>query len=500
MACSLAAAQLAVPLSGAVPLTLRSQVFTALRWTAGARLVSQVFTWVITLVVIRLLTPADYGLLAMANFALGFMVLIADGGVGPTLVQRPTLSARELRQGFGIVLVAHFALAAALVAAAPLVARFFEEPQLALIVRVLSVQLVIAAFAVIPDVLLQRRFDFRNLSLIDLGATITGSLLTLVLAVAGHGVWALVLGSLVMQALKTASINVLARWVDRPEFSLAGTRALLTVGGQTSLGRVIWFFFIQADTVIAGRWLGKEALGYYSVAMHLASLPNTRITALVNQVAFPAFSRMQSDLPRVAANTLLGVRVLSVVSFPILWGISSIAPEVVEVILGPAWTNVSLPLQVLGLVMPLRLVSTFVPNAVQGLGRFDVVLINIVVAFLVMVPAFAIGVQWGLMGLSLAWLIGTPVMFLLNMRRSMNVLQTRLSSLLAGMGRPAVAAVVMYGTIAACRTTAVAEFAAPVRLGILILAGALAYVAATFTVNRRGLTEVLALLRGIARE
>jgi len=475
-------------------------VFSALRWTAGARLVSQLCTWAITLVVIRLLTPADYGLLAMASIALGFVTLIADGGLGPALVQRPTLSERELSQGFGIVLVVHFAMAAALVAAAPLIARFFEEPRLVLIVRALSLQIVMAAFAVIPEALLQRRFEFQNRSLLDLGATIAGSLLTLVLALAGYGVWALVLGSLTTQALRSAGMNFLARWIGKPEFSLAGARALLTVGGQTSLGRVIWFFFIQADALIAGRWLGKEALGFYTVAMHLASLPNTRITALINQVAFPAFSRMQSDLSWVAANTLLGVRVLSIVSFPILWGISSVAPEVVEVVLGPSWASSTIPLQVLGLVMPLRLVSTFVPNAVQGLGRFDVALNNIVVAFVVMVPAFAIGVQWGLVGLSLAWLFGTPVMFLLNMRQNMAVLQTRVGSLLAGMGRPAVAGLVMYGTVAACRTTTVAEFAAPVRLGLLILVGTLAYVATTLALNRQGLRELLALLKGVARE
>jgi teichuronic acid exporter len=481
-------------------LTLRAQVFTALRWTAGARLMSQVVTWAITLIVIRLLTPADYGLLAMASIALGFVTLIADGGLGPALVQRPTLSEGELRQAFGIVLAVHFALAVALVAAAPMIAHFFDEPRLVLIIRALSLLVVMAAFSVIPESLLERRLEFRNRSLLDLGATITGSLLTLALALAGYGVWALVFGSLTMQALKSAGMNVLARWIGRPEFSLAGARALLTAGGQTSLGRVIWFFFIQADMLIAGRWLGKEALGFYSVAMHLASLPNTRITALINQVAFPAFSRMQADLSWVAAKTLLGVRLLSFLSFPILWGLSSVAPEVVEVVLGPAWANTTLPLQVLGLIMPLRLVSTFVPNAVQGLGRFDVGLRNIIVAFTVMVPAFAIGVQWGLVGLSLAWLFGTPVMFLLNMRQNMAVLKTRLRSLLAAMGRPAMAGVVMYGAIAACRTTVVAEFASPVRLGLLIMVGALAYVTATFAFNRAGLRELLALIRGVARD
>lgn len=488
---------LAKTLLHASTLMLRAQVFTAIRWTASARMLSQLVTWAITLVVIRLLTPADYGLLAMATMFLGFLMMVADVGIGPALVQKPGLSERELRQAFGIVLVFHLALAAALAVAAPLIASFFDDARLVPIVRVLSLRLVIGAFAVVPDAALQRELEFRKRSLLDLAATVAGSLVTLSLALAGGGVWALVFGSMTSQALKTVGINLLARCLKWPEFSLAEVRSLLFFGGQATLARVIWFFLVQADAFIAGKWLGKEALGFYSVAMHLASLPNQRISALINEVAFPAFSRLQHDVPRVAANTLLGVRVLSMVSFPILWGISSVAPEIVRVFLGLKWTESILPLQILGLVMPLRMITNFVSNPIQGLGRFGVGLANVVVAFLVMVTAFAVGVQWGLVGLCLAWLIGTPIVFLANMSRSTVVLGVPLNLLLASMARPAVTASVMYGVVVGCRTTVLAHVTDTARLAPLILAGALTYGLMTLLLNRQGLTEALALLRGV---
>jgi len=132
-------------------MTLRKQVFSAIRWTAGARAISQVITWAITLVVVRLLTPGDYGLLAMASIFLGFMVTLADAGMGPFLVQRPELTGRIVNQMFGLVLLVYLALAGLLVLTAPLIAQFFGEPRLVSVARVLSLHLVLGSLAVVPD-------------------------------------------------------------------------------------------------------------------------------------------------------------------------------------------------------------------------------------------------------------------------------------------------------------------------------------------------------------
>ena len=362
---------------------MREQVMSALRWTIGARLTAQIVTWAITLVVIRILSPTDYGLLAMATVFIGFLTMFSEFGLGSAVVQRQDIDIPTLRRAFGVIVTIHFLLAGIVLSAAPLIADFFKEPRLVPIVRVLGFQFVLAAFAVMPDAMLQRRMEFRRRSLLDLSGAIASSVTTLVLALAGHGVWALVAGSLLRQAWKTVGINVLSPFRHWPLFSLTGLRSLLTYGGHLTGAQFLWFFFTQIDIVIAGKWLGKELVGFYSVAVHLSSLPNQRIASVINQVAFPAFARIQHDIESVGRNFLLGVRVLSFVAFPILWGISSVAPEIVEVVLGPRWGPVALPLQVIGLVMPLRMITTFVPNVLQGVGRSDVIFWNYVWASLV---------------------------------------------------------------------------------------------------------------------
>lgn len=471
---------------------------SGLRWTAGARMAAQLITWAITLVVIRILSPADYGLLAMATVFVAFLMMLSDVGLGSAIVQRTEVELPVLRKVFGVVVVVHLFAALLLVLCAPLIASFFGEPRVVPIVQVLALQFVIVAWAVIPNAILQRRMEFRQRSMLDLSAAIVGSASTLGLALAGQGVWALVIGSLLTQTWKTIGLNCISPFWHRPSFDLHGLRGLLKFGTHITGSEILWFFFTQIDMVIAGRWLGKELVGFYAVAMHVASLPNQRIAGIINQVAFPAFARIQDDVGAVGRHLLSGVRILSFFAFPILWGISSTAPEIVPVVLGPKWSVSIVPLQLIGLVMPLRIINNFIPNAVRGIGRSDILLKNAIIASLVMPTAFLIGVNWGLVGLSVAWLVAAPLVFLQSSLSSLPALSLRLGRLANAMAPAAFAGALMYGAVDVMRPLLPIEQWAIFRLSALVSTGVIAYAIASFALNRSGIREVIVLIRGIA--
>jgi len=480
-------------------MNLRSQALSGFRWTASVRLVSQVITWAITLVVIRLLTPADYGLLAMATVFVSFLAMFSELGLGAAVVQKADVDEGLLRRAFGVILVIHFSLAALLMLSAPLIGAFYDEPRVIPVIRVLSLQFILAGFAVIPDAQLQRRMEFRNRSLLDLSGAIAASVTTLAMAFSGAGVWALVAGYILSQIVKTIGTNWLSPFRHWPEFSVKGMKSLLRFGGHFTAAQVFWMFLSQVDLLICAKLLGKEVLGFYSVAMHLASLPSQRISGLVNQVAFPTFSRMQNDLPKVGANVLLGVRILSFFAFPVLWGMSSIAPEIVDVILGAKWAPSTVPMQVLALIIPLRMIGNFMATAIQGIGRTDIVLRNVIWASLISPFAFFIGATWwGLLGLTLAWLVVSPLVFLQAMMRGLPVLGLRLRQLGSAMLPAAGASLVMYGAVTWARQMFSVGQGGVLSLCVLIVVGALAYGAVSFGLNRKGLNEVLDLLRSIA--
>lgn len=481
-------------------MSLRSQALSGFRWTASVRLLSQVITWAITLIVIRLLTPSDYGLLAMATVFVSILAMFSEMGLGAAVVQKAEVDVTLLRRVFGVVLAIHFSLAALLALTAPLIASFYGEPRVTPVIQALSFQFVLAGFAVIPDAQLQRRMEFRNRSLLDLSGAIIASLTTLVMAFSGAGVWALVAGSLLSQTWKTIGINWLSPFPHWPDFSLSGMRSMLRFGGQIAASQLFWMVFSQVDILLCARWLGKEVLGFYSVAMHLASLPNQRISGLVNQVAFPAFSNMQKDIARVGANTLAGVRILSFFAFPILWGLSSVAPELVDVILGSRWASAAIPLQALGLIMPLRMMGNFVQVAVQGIGRSDIVLRNAMTAALIAPMAFFAGIYWGgLFGLSLAWLVVSPVVFLQGVIRGLPALGLRLNTLLLAMMPAAGASLLMYGAVVVVRhLPAIATGDGLLRLCVLVTVGAVTYGVVSLGMNSKGTNEVITMVRGVA--
>jgi O-antigen/teichoic acid export membrane protein len=475
--------------------SLRSKVMPGLFWLGGTRLLSQVLTWAVTIVVIRLLSPADYGLLAMATVFMGFLALVAEAGLGPALIQAPQVDDDTLRRIFGAVILIDTGLCALQFAAAPAIAFFFAEDRLIPIIRVLALQFLLMIFTVIPTALLSRRLSFKGQSMIGLASAVGASLTSLVLALAGYGVWALVASTLVAGLCNAVALNVVQPYLERPSFSLKGMRRFMVLGGQVTAARVLSFAYSQADVFIGGRVLGKDLLGFYSVSLHLASLPVQRISGVVNQIAFPAFAQASQDPKTVPLHMLKGVRMLSLLSFPVLWGISSVAPEFVAVLLGPRWQAAVGPLQLLPLVMPITILSPFLNTAFQGIGRAGVVVRNMLTASIIMPVLFWAGTHWGVMGLSAAWLVGFPLVFLVNLRRMLPLVSLRLADVLAAIALPATAASVMYGCVAAARQVLPSGLPTPAVLATLIATGATAYAIATLAVNRKGLREALRLFR-----
>ena len=247
---------------------------------------------------------------------------------------------------------------------------------------------------------------------------------------------------------------------------------------------MLWFVYSQADLFIAGKLLGKETLGFYSVSMHLASLPVQRMSAIMNDVAFPAFSSIQHDMRAAAEYLLKALRLLSFVAVPVLWGISSIAPEVVIILLGPKWQSAIFPLQVLPLVMPLTLISPVMNTAFQGIGHGRIVLQNVATAAIVMPAAFGIGAGWDLPGLCLAWLFAFPLVLAVNLHRMLPTLGLSFRRVATDLWQSFFCGAVMYGAVLAARKVALLDTGALATMICLIAVGAVTYATLSWLVNR----------------
>jgi O-antigen/teichoic acid export membrane protein len=474
---------------------LRHKVLSGLRWSAGLRFFGQLITWIITIIVMRLLSPKDYGLMGMAGMFIAFLAMVNEIGLGAALIQRRDMDEGMVRQIFGILLIINFGLFFISLFVAPLLAAaFFKEQRLVPLIRLMSVQFIMASFVIIPQSIIDREMLFREKSIIELVSAVSGSLMTLLFALNGWGVWSLVWGSITISLCRTVGFNLIRPYLHLPLFSFKRIGREISFGGYVAITRMLWSLYSQADILIIGRLLGKQLLGFYSVAFTLASLPMQKVSGIINQVAFPAFASVQTDIEKVTSHFLKAVRIMGLVAFPVFFGISSIAPDLVDIVLGEKWSLAIVPLQVLSLVIPIRMISNLISPTLLGLGRADVNFWNAVTASLMLPLGFLIGCYWwDIIGVSLAWVTIFPIIFLINLSRMLRTLKIGLLEVMAALRRPIVAAVIMYISVTMIKII-LPGFEPITRLSLSIIGGALVYVGMVLTLDRKGYYEVLDLI------
>lgn len=476
-------------------MSLKQKVMSGLYWTAGGKLISQTITWVITIIVIRLLDPTDYGLMSLATVLVGILAILNELGLGAAIIQKKDLSENSLKSLFGILLLVNFSFCLVLVLTAPIISNFYNEPRLVKMINVLALQFVFMGFTIIPRSLLLREMAFKKLAYVEFISAITSSLVTLIMAFKGYGVWALVWGTMIMTIISMIGLNIVNPFFHKPQFIIKGMGEFLSLGGYVTLSRVLWYFYTTADILIVGKILSKDLLGFYSVGVMLANLPMQKVSGMINQVAFPAFSSISSNPDAAERHFLKAVRTMSFIAFPILWGIASIAPEIVNIFLGAKWSNASQPLLIIAFIVPIRMISNLISPTALGLGYPEIIFRNSLVAFVVMPIAIYIGTFWGLLGVCLAWVFAFPIVFLGNMYRLVNKLNINLIDVAQAMSKPFLLALFMFGFLQLLKMS---NFGGPydiLRMLFFIVCGAVIYGGLTWLINRDGLIEIRMLVR-----
>jgi teichuronic acid exporter len=476
---------------------VEQQAAVALKWHTVAKVFSQAFSWTVTLIVVRLLAPEDYGLMAVSTVIISIVAGTAEFGLGSSLIQAQSLQRHELTRVAGALGLFNLVCAIALAASAPWIAKLFNEPGLDLVIQVSTMHFVLYAIEAVPQALMQREMNFKSNAAIEVVAVIAGSATTLVLALLDAGVWALVIGNLTGGAVRTVLFVLLGTFV-LPSFILTGIGRHIRFGGQVTAARFLWQLTYQLDTLIAARFLNGQAVGLYSVSMHLATMPVSKTMAIVNQVAFPAVARLQHELPRMRARLLEALRLLAFVAIPALWGLSATAHEFVDVVLGAKWHEAVLPLLLVSLIAPARMLMALFATAASAIGRADLEVRNTLVGALVLPVAFLIGVQGSLAGLAASWLVAVPIILAVTLPWTCVALGLTMRSVLAALRGPLIGGVAMYAAVWATRA-ALVELEEAARLPLLVLAGAVTYLLVVTLADRAiwgDLRRLAAALRG----
>ncbi len=484
----------ATPSSPDTPEPLARQVRNALIWRSGSQIVAQLVQWSATFLVIRILAPSDYGLFAMCQVILTFMAMLNGYGLASGLIQQTTITNREVRQLFGMLILLNAALAIAQLSLAPIAAAYYRQPIVGDMLRVQALLYLTTPFIALPYALLSRAMDFRHQAKANITASIASASTALGGALYGLGVWTLVLAPIVLFSVRGAMMTWSARSLVWPSFDFRGAGGIARYGGVMAASQLFWFLQSQADVFIAGRSFSAHLLGIYTTSLFLTQIFVSKFVPPLNEVAFSAYARMQEDPDAIGRAFVKGVRLVMVVAMPFYLGLAATAEPLVLTMLGAKWVETAPIVRLLALAMPFMTLQVLLTPATDARGRPGIGVRNGAIGAAILGTAFLIGVHWGPMGMGIAWIAAYPLYLAISAWRSLPVIGVRARDVGTAIASPALAAIAM-----ALAVWLVDQSLPPIivqaRLAILVSVGGAVYAAWMLVFARATVAELVSAVR-----
>lgn len=465
------------------------------RWLGAAKAIQQIYTWVLTVMVMRLLVPEDYALMAMAGVFLAFITQFEELGLRVKLVQMKDYTVDYARAVYGLVLTTNTVLVIGLIAASPLIADFFNQDRLVPIIIVLALGMMISALGSIPDALIKRNLDFRSLAIIDVTRLVVSSTATLVMAWFGFGVWSLVWSSIIGSVVGTIGLLIASPFRSLPSFNFRGMGDTLQFGGLVMLQRLVWWAYSGLANVLIGRFYPAHALGIYGTAGQLATLPLEKVGQILNVLSFTGLSRVNQDREMFRHFLKRATKLVSLVLFPTFFGIAAIAYEFAPVVLGPNWVELGPIAAILALSAPARCISSVVTESLNSLGKPELHLR----CMLVTAGFFAIGIiagmPFGLAHIAIGVVIASLAAAFHNMHLVCRQVEMPFTDLLVGMWPATFAGLTMLFVLWAARPLMPIDYPSVEGLIATIVLGVPIYLGLIFAFDRDGFSLALSVVR-----
>lgn len=476
-----------------------SRVKSAVFWRSGTQILSQVISWGVTLAIFRILDPSDYGLFAMSAVVLVFLNFLNGYGIVSSLIQADEIEPIRIRQAFGILILLNVGLALfQLFIAAPLAAGYFHEPKVAELLRWQSLIYLATPFLILPEAMMTRNLDFRKPAIINLTSAAVGAGVSLAMALMGYGVWTLVFAPISIFWTRAIMLMVATRFFVVPSFNFKGAGEMVGFGAALLASHGFWIIQSQSDIFIAGRVFNQHELGLYAETIFLAQIFAAKFVPPLNEVAFPAYSRLQKDKGALAAAFLKTVRLIMLVACPLYIGMAVTGRPFAETVMGIKFIEATPMVPIVALAMPVMTLQILFAPALNALGLPKVTMRNSILGAILMPTVYLIAVRYGLTGLAWGWCIAFPLLLAFTIIQAKPHIGFRLRGLAAavapGLGSALVMGAIVWTFDRLLLVPQRPDISAPIHLAILASLGGVAYAAMLWWGARDTAMELIDLL------
>lgn len=346
-------------------------ILSSFGWVGLSHYSERALGFLTTLVLARYVAPQDFGIIALASIMIEILMMFKDLGINQALIfqrediQKTSVTAFWMLAGYNTAL---FGLA---LLTAPFAAKFYDNPVIMPVAILLSSTMVWDSLRAVPFTLLTKEMQFKKLLIPETVPMLGASILSIVMAVNGMGVWSLVVRSLM---ISLGRLVLIWRFTDfRPafEFSMPHAKQLFSYGKYIIGSSLLLVVMYNIDKLFISRISGLVALGFYELATRIAKIPISELSHLVGYVTFPAFSKMNRDPEMIRSAFLATIRYTGIISIPVSLGLALFGPLLIAGIYGPQWEPMSVPLQILCVYGLFRSFSSIIHDAFKAMGRPD---------------------------------------------------------------------------------------------------------------------------------
>ena len=474
-------------------MSLKQKTFKGVVWSAIERFSTQGVQFLFGILLARLLTPNDYGMIAMLAIFMAVSQTFIDSGFGNALIRKPDRNEADKATVFFFNIFMAAACYGVIFLAAPFAAQFYNMPELADILRVLAINLVIQAFGSIQRLNLTIDLNFRTLAKISLSGAIVGGIAGLVCAYNGLGVWSLVVQQMATTSSSVVLFWVLVRWRPKSFFNKDSFKNMFGFGSKLLFSGLINTIYNNVYDLIIGKVFAAATLGNFSRANHFANFPSSNITGIFQRVTFPVLSKIQDDHEKLRTGYLKFLNMATLVIFPLMIGLAALAKPFILLVLTEKWVEVILILQILCIAQMWHPVHAINLNILQVLGRSDLFLKLEIIKKIAGITILCITLPHGIIAMCLGQWVSTSFGLVVNTYYSGKLLNAGLFTQLK-MYIPTLLNSLIMGAISLGVTKALPEKNYLLQLILGITAGAAYYAVSNWFFNRKTVEELLEFL------
>ena len=384
--------------------SLKHKTVKGASWSFIDSIAGQGITFLVGLVLARLLTPEEYGLIGIITIFIAVFNSIVDSGFSNALIRKNDAKEIDYNTVFITNLVLSVVLFSALYVSAPTISRFFSQPQLIPLLRVMGIIVIINAFAIIQRTILVKKVDFKTQTKVSLISSISSGVVGIGMALNGLGVWSLVGQQISRQFLNSAFLWFYSKWYPKLQFSIQSFKELFSFGWKLLASSLIDTVWREIYQVVIGKYYTPVALGHYTRAQQFASICSSNLNSVVQRVSFPVLSSVQDDKERLKNGYKRIIKVSMLITFTLMLGLAAVAKPLVLALIGEQWLPCVPFLQIICLQMMLYPLHSLNLNMLQVQGRSDLFLKLEIIKKIIAVGPLLLGIF-----VNIYWMLGSSV-------------------------------------------------------------------------------------------